>query len=442
MRGLIDFPEADAVLDRRLDRHGAAPVALALSGGGDSMALLHLAHAWAGRRGRKLLALTVDHGLNPDSGAWTEAAGQAARALGVEWRALRWSGDKPHTGLPAAARAARHRLLADAAREGGASVILFAHTANDVAEGEIMRAGSTPALGHLREWSPSPVWPEGRGVFVLRPLLKVRRGDLRRFLSGHGAAWLEDPANDDIRYARPLARAALAASGVDLPSDLHEPLAGDMAVLGEETLGGPDGVLAIQKDVLESADAVSIRRFLSMAALCASGRQTPPRGPALERLQSRLKTERAFVTTLVGARIEVDDQRVSFMRESGEADRSGLQPLCLRAGETAVWDGRFEIRAAASLTVAPLAGLASRLSKADRARVAQAPAAARPSLPMLLLGNAVAPPAPFGAGPATARALALQRLSSACGLIARERDIARGMADGPRSSYVEALALA
>ena len=406
------------------------------------MALLHLAHDWAARRGRKLLALTVDHGLNADSAAWTEAAGAAARTLGVDWRALRWTGEKPHTGLPAAARAARHRLLADAAREVGASVILFAHTANDVAEGEIMRAGSTPALGRLREWVPSPVWPEGRGVFLLRPLLRVRRGELRGFLAGHGAPWLEDPSNDDIRYARPLARAALAADGSEPPLGPHEPSPDDMATLGEETTSGLDGVLTISREVLEYVDHGSLRRFLSMAALCASGRQTPPRGPALERLQSHLKTERAFVTTLVGARIEADDHHVSFMREAGEADRSGLQPLHMRAGETAVWDGRFEIAAQAAFTVTPLAGFAAQLSKLHRARIAETASAARPALPILLVGGAVLPPRPFGVGPATARALANSRLSSACGLIARERDIARGMAEDARSSYVEALALA
>lgn len=442
MRGLIDFPEAVAVLDRRLDRDVAAPVALALSGGGDSMALLHLAHGWAACRGRRLLALTVDHGLNADSAAWTKAAGGAAKALGVDWRALRWTGAKPHTGLPAAARAARHRLLADAARAGGASVILFAHTANDVAEGELMRAGSTPALGRLREWAPSPVWPDGRGLFALRPLLRVRRDDLRRFLAGCGASWLEDPANDDIRYARPRARATLKDLGFDLPPDPNEFVTDDVAILGGKAVCGRDGVLTLSRAALEDVDDTSIRRFLSMAALCASGRQTPARGPALERLLARLQTEPGFAATLAGARIEADDRRVSFMREPGAWGRAGLAPLRLRAGETAVWDGRFEIAAQQALTVAPLAGFAAQLAKVDRAHIARTPIRGRPSLPVLLVGGEVLAPHPFGAGPAKARALAHHRVLSACGLIARERDIARGMADGPRSSYVEALALA
>ena len=114
-----------------------------------------MATDWARGNGRRLLTLTVDHGLNPDSAGWTVFAERAAREAGADWRGLHWTGPKPVTGLPAAARMARHRLIADAARAAGARVVLFAHTADDIAEGEVMRAeGST--LGRLRDWSPSP----------------------------------------------------------------------------------------------------------------------------------------------------------------------------------------------------------------------------------------------------------------------------------------------
>src|SRR5690606_9178284 len=89
----------------------------------------------------------------------------------------------------------------------GARVILFAHTADDVAEGDRMRAeGST--LGRLRDWSPSPAWPEGRGLMLLRPMLDVSRSELRDWLRGQGADWIDDPANEDLRYARARARVA------------------------------------------------------------------------------------------------------------------------------------------------------------------------------------------------------------------------------------------
>ncbi|MEN5147561.1 tRNA lysidine(34) synthetase TilS, partial [Brevundimonas diminuta] len=195
-------------LDARLNHAGPEPVALALSGGGDSLAMLDLAVAWAMARGRRLLALTVDHNLNPDSADWTRFAAEAARAAGADWRGLVWQGARGGPGVPARARAARHALLAEAAREAGARVILTGHTADDVAEGDWMREdGAT--LGRLREASPSPAWPEGRGLMLLRPMLGEARETLRNHLRARDLTWLEDPANDDLRFGRGRARAAL-----------------------------------------------------------------------------------------------------------------------------------------------------------------------------------------------------------------------------------------
>lgn len=110
--------------------------------------------------GRRLLALTVDHGISPDGAAWSVFAERVAREAGADWCGLTWPGPRPASGLPAAARAGRHRLIADAARAAGARVVLFAHTADDIAEGEVMRAGGS-TLGRLRDWAPSPARPEG-----------------------------------------------------------------------------------------------------------------------------------------------------------------------------------------------------------------------------------------------------------------------------------------
>ena len=241
--GLTD--RAFATLDRRLRRDDDRPVAVALSGGGDSVALLRLAAAWAGERGRPLLALTVDHRLNPRSGDWTRFARDAARAAGADWRGLVWDGDKPTTGLTAAARSARHRLLAEAARSAGARVILFAHTADDVAEADLMRAeGST--LGRVRTWSPSPIWPEGRGQMLLRPLLNERREALRVWLTGQGADWIEDPANTDPRFGRSRARRALA-----------EEARGDVQRLGEAAVSADGGAQAGIRPVFDGTVEIS-----------------------------------------------------------------------------------------------------------------------------------------------------------------------------------------
>lgn len=369
-----------ARLDARLTRDTERPLALALSGGGDSIALLRLATDWARARGRSVLALTVDHRLNPNSGGWTKFAGEAARAAGANWRGLSWDGDKPLTGLTAAARAARHGLIADAAREAGASVVLFAHTADDIAEADLMRSeGST--LGRVREWSPSPAWPQGRGLMLLRPLLGERRGVLRDWLAGQGADWIEDPANADPRFGRSRARQALtgavpqAAGGVRTVGD-RRPTMDELAMNG--------AMARVDRDIGA--------RALAAALVCVGGGSTPPRGARLQGLMVRLRAREDFAAVLCGARVEAAGEAVLLMREAGELGRLGVSPLVLTPGVEAVWDGRFVFRAQqARWSVVAARGRLASLSGADRAEIGRLPAAARGGWPVLVRDGGVAP---------------------------------------------------
>jgi tRNA(Ile)-lysidine synthase len=334
------------VLDRRLQTNLPRPVAVALSGGGDSLALLLAGAEWATRAGRGLVVLTVDHRLRPESAGWTQACAAMARRLNLPFRALAWEGEKPTSGLPAAARAARHRLVADAARGAGARVILMGHTADDVLEARLMRqAGSTTP--DPREWSPSPIWPQGRGLFLLRPLLGVRRADIRDWLTRRGESWIDDPANEDTTFARPRARRALA----DGASPADAGVSGSARELALACREGAGGGLVTDRSTLRAADAPVLAHFVSAACLCAAGTDRPPGRDKAARLAARLIGDAAFTATLAGARIEADAGQVRFRREPGEAARGGLAPLHLRAGESGVWDGRFEIAAECSVEV-------------------------------------------------------------------------------------------
>ena len=130
-----------------------APVLiLAVSGGPDSTALLWLAARWRARRkhGPTLIAVTVDHGLRPEAAGEARAVKRLAQKLGVAHRTLRWSGKKPASGIQQAAREARYRLLADAARKGGARHILTAHTLDDQAETVLFRLARGSGIAGLR----------------------------------------------------------------------------------------------------------------------------------------------------------------------------------------------------------------------------------------------------------------------------------------------------
>jgi len=390
-------------LDRRLLPASDHPIAVALSGGGDSLALTLIADAWARSRGRRLLILTVDHRLQAHSARWTEACAGVARRLGHDFQALPWTGEKPATGLPAAARTARHRLLADAARAAGARVILMGHTADDRIEAAAMRAAgaTTP---DPREWSPSPVWPQGRELFLLRPLLEVRRTAIRDWLTARGERWIDDPANLDPRYARTRARQL----GGEEPTESARLPALDLPFT--ERLG----VIATPRAALRAASEETARRFTALACVCAGGGDRLPQAARVARLAAALQGSDTIAASLAGARAEADAAEVRLFREPGEAARGGLAAEPLTAGVEMVWDGRFVLGVERpGSEVRRLAGLAQRLSPEDRRRLHDVPPAARGALPALVDGDTVT----LAAG---ARSLVGDRFRAAAGLVTLE----------------------
>jgi tRNA(Ile)-lysidine synthase len=397
-----------AELDRRLDPDAPHPLAVAVSGGGDSMALLRLTDAWAARVGRPVLVLTVDHGLHPDSTAWSRFVVEQAAALGRAARVLAWTGDKPATGLPAAAREARHRLLAEAAREAGARVILLGHTADDQAESEWMRAnGST--LGRLRDWAPSPAWPEGRGLMLHRPWLGLSRAELRAWLGAQGVSWIDDPANADLRFARSRARAALAGSTCEPVSKQTVNDGGEAGIVS--AVPHAPGALSLNRArLLASSRAGSV---LSVALLCAAGGVRPPRGASLARLLARLGRGEVFIATLAGARIEARGTEVLLGREPGHRSPS---LAIAEVGRPIVWDSRFEITPEEEGVLRPAGGQLSRLPPPDRRALLAAPPWVRGTVPVLETADRAVRLAPARALAAERLALALDPPDSECGL--------------------------
>jgi tRNA(Ile)-lysidine synthase len=308
-------------LDARLETSASRPFVVAFSGGGDSLALLLAAKQWADHVGRRVIALTVDHGLQPAGADWARACAERAARLGVAHQTLLWEGRKPTSGIPAAARKARHALLADVARERGARVILMGHTADDRLEARAMRlAGSI--VGEPSEWGPSPAWPQGRDVFILRPMLAVRRANLRERLRALGEIWIEDPANVDFRFARARARASLNIETSFDPSDPRPNCAG----LFEKARVGADGEVRIGRRDLAAAPPRQARAFLGAALLCSAGTARPPRGRSLDLMMARIAADASFTATLAGARVEAVGGAICFCREPGRRPRQPGSP--------------------------------------------------------------------------------------------------------------------
>ena len=199
------------------DWRGVPAIVLAVSGGPDSIALMWLAARWrrALARGPRLIAVTVDHGLRPEAAAEAREVKRLARSLDLPHRTLRWTGAKPRTGLPAAARQARYRLLAQAARVSGASHVLTAHTRDDQAETLLMRMLRGSGIAGLAAMARQT---EREGVLLARPFLDVSKSQLIATLNKAKVGFADDPTNRDTSFTRPRLRTlmpVLAAEGGD-----------------------------------------------------------------------------------------------------------------------------------------------------------------------------------------------------------------------------------
>jgi tRNA(Ile)-lysidine synthase len=188
---------------------------LAVSGGPDSTALLVLAARWRRnlKRGPKLTAITIDHGLRAEARREAADVRRLARKLGIAHRTLRWTGRKPKTGLQEAARAARYRLLAQAARKAGARHVFTGHTRDDQAETVLMRFLRGSGLKGLAGMRSLESLPGHEDLLLVRPFLHIPKARLVATLAQARIAYAEDPSNRDPRFARSRLRRVMSALG-------------------------------------------------------------------------------------------------------------------------------------------------------------------------------------------------------------------------------------
>ncbi|HXB80382.1 MAG TPA: tRNA lysidine(34) synthetase TilS [Bradyrhizobium sp.] len=332
---------------------GLPAIVLAVSGGPDSLALMWLAARWrhALTRGPRLLAVTIDHGLRREAAREAREVKRLARSLGLTHRTMRWTGAKPKSGLPAAARSARYRLLVKAARESGATHILTAHTRDDQAETLLMRLVRGSGIAGLSAMARES---EREGVRLARPLLDVPKSQLIATLRKAKLGFADDPTNRDVSFTRPRLRAlmpALAAEGGDarnlarLASRLARAnTAIELLVDGAERyLTLRDRMTAAPSDAdVVAAKSFDARAFAAMSdeirlrlllrAINRFGHEGPAELGKVEVLLSALdeamaksgaKRRPRLKQTLAGALISLADDRISVVPASPRRRRPG-----------------------------------------------------------------------------------------------------------------------
>jgi len=204
--------QADAAVERAVAAWVAAladadaPVAFALSGGRDSVALLDAGVTALRAAGGRAIAFHVHHGLQAGADAWAAFCADLCRALGIECVVRRVTVARTRrTGLEAAARDARYDALRDLAREHGVRAVALAHHQDDQAETLLLQLGRGAGPAGLAAMSPLGV--DADGVAWHRPLLGVTRVQVAAYAAARGLRWVDDPSNADTQLRRNALRA-------------------------------------------------------------------------------------------------------------------------------------------------------------------------------------------------------------------------------------------
>lgn len=367
-------PEAATFAD--FDLGATDTVIAAVSGGSDSTALLLLLREHLMRNAPKcrLIAITIDHGLRAGSEREAEAVATLCAGLGVAHRTLVWVGPKPATGIAAAARAARYRLLDEAARLEGATIVFTGHTADDQAETVTMRGQRGEGIGSA---GMAPLTRIFGRTWLARPLLGCRRHVLRDELTRRGIAWIDDPTNDNQRFERPRLRAALSHSPHDFSQAITTAAeaARQRIALGEAAAAllahcadqPSPGLIRLDPAVIDrsrsAADREAAVHLLRVLLACIGGVAYLPDRERMHALFDTLaaggygKPVRATLSRCVA------DRRAAglfLLRET----RSLPPPF---PATTGIWDGRFRLRmddGLAGATVAPMGADAVEPAKA------------------------------------------------------------------------------
>jgi len=408
--------EADAAF-KRLSQFDH--IALAVSGGPDSMALLALAAEWRARHGDatpSMSVATVDHRLRPGSADEAALVGREARRLSLTHTVLQWTDAKPETGIPDAARRARYRLLDAHARTWpGRVAVVAAHHRDDQVETFAMRLARGSGTTGLAAMPEERVLLEGSPVRLVRPLLPFAKSRLLATLAERGLPFADDPTNRDVRYERARLRQTLPA--LEAAGIAPAAIATSARRLGEaeaalryaderfvETLGlsfGNEVFAAFDCDAFRAGPALLRHRLLANLIARFGGDSERPQLSEIEDLAARLDAGEQNTLTLGGAMISKGARLIRVWREAG---RLRQPDLILAPGESRTWDARFLVGrrpgAGGAAAVRPLGAEAYAKIAAGLASGGRLPARAAHALPSFWNGDeliAVPSLAPFAA---------------------------------------------
>lgn len=320
-------------------------VALAVSGGSDSIALLYLMFDWAKSTKIKLVVFSVDHGLRVNSINDVEFVRIEACKLGLEFYDLKWQHQGIKTGVQEKARQARYELMTDKCKQLGITCLMTAHHADDLLENYSMRKKKKASLLGL-SFSDNYFFND---VEIIRPLLKYHKSDLIYYLKANNIKWVEDESNTSDYYERNRIRKEVESSGIKKQYELYH----EMLQTNEQAKKVNDELIKAIAEAVEIYQQgfaiIDLTKFNQMIidvqvhvinyiTTIIGGNTNIPRYRSVGKLLEKIRIGEKFTSSIHGCIMKGVNQSLLIFREV-----SDIKMAVSLSEDKVLWDNRFQI---------------------------------------------------------------------------------------------------
>ncbi|MCE3233128.1 MAG: tilS [Rickettsiaceae bacterium] len=327
-------------------------IAIAVSGGADSMAMALLSAKWAEKNSCKVIALTVDHDLRPESADEAAQVKKWFSCYNIPHHTLKWEGDKKSSNIQSEARDARYRLMTEFCHQNSIPTLLIAHNKEDQAETVLLRLMRGSGVDGLCGMEDEIIH---NGIRLLRPLLTIEKNQLRQFLKEQNQEWVEDPSNQNTKYARVNVRKFIETSGepellvnrlVETTTNMQRSrnyiehmIIQDMANVASFQ---PEGYCIIDIDTFRKLHEESAYRILAKTIKQIGGEYYKPRFEKLQNLYENLVSNKFTDCTLGGCNIYQSKKQNEIKKIFVIREQSAVQnDITIHPNTELIWDNRF-----------------------------------------------------------------------------------------------------
>ena len=335
-------------INKNIKKFKGQNIALAVSGGADSIALTYLANKFKNQFNYNLIAFTLDHQLRKESAKETIFVKNLMNKLKIKHYSLVWREEKPTTKIQETARIARYNILGEACRNNNIKYIFLGHHADDQLETFIIRLYAKSGLDGLSCMKEmTRILTNSGSINLVRPLLKYRKKALKNICNINKLKWIEDPSNSDMKYLRSKTRKLL------LNTNVYEDFTNSIQVFRKLSINISNIINNFIKDDIKFNDLgvckLSMYKFIELPSIfqikvlnylirIIGGKKYPRKNKILNNLLRNLLSKKCKNTTVGGAYIRITENDIILSRQLDNSIKTNNLN-----NYATLWDRRFMV---------------------------------------------------------------------------------------------------